>query len=187
MNLHSIINRFRESFKFGAIERRKYTYTGLDFEVNFEEGKADFSKVEGKVNPFKIGSVIMHQKRYSQMIDRIDIDAGERTRRPMDSRLSPEEISMGKTITGQTQWLAGNSRPDLAHGTISLNSELTPDRATFQTLFELNKLVRRAKVYDDTKLIFRPLGDENEPLNVAILSFHDANFGIRSYEGMVVG
>ena len=77
-------------------------------------------------------------------------------------------------LNGEIQWLATNTRPDLAAG-VSISAG-TVNKAEIGDLQHANKLVKTAKADSDIPLIFNPIPIDN----IRFISFSDSSWANRS-------
>ena len=89
----------------------------------------------------------------------------ERKAHPED-KATPEEISDFRSVLGALQWLATQSRPDVAFSVNQLQKRV--NCLEVKDLEVANQIVRIVKK-NEVSLVFRNLGK-----NVAVVSFHDA-------------
>ncbi len=102
-----------------------------------------------------------------------------RRRAQQDPKLSPEETTEFRSCSGSIQWLAGQTRPDVAAG-VSLATKGT--ETTIAELKNLYKLMAYLKATDESGIVLRGL-----PLNEDCSDCSCANAqGLKSQEGIVV-
>ena len=74
-----------------------------------------------------------------------------------------------RSSTGQLNWLAGISRPDLAFDVCQLSTRAT--QAQIKDLLQANKVIKRAKT-DQGKIIFPSMNLSK----IKVIAFADASF-----------
>ena len=85
--------------------------------------------------------------------------------------LDSQEKRELKAIAGQINWIATQTRPDLASDTCETSTSVK--NATVEDVMHANKVVRKAKSYT-VRLRFRDLGDVKR---AELISFSDASLG----------
>ena len=98
--------------------------------------------------------------------------------------LDPKEISVLRAINGSLNWLAGQTRPDLAAQT-SFSQQVFPGPKVHD-LCEANHVVRRAKQFADLSIRFQPI----EPSALRLSCHSDAafaNVGDHTQAGYILG
>ena len=101
-----------------------------------------------------------------------------------NAHLDPKEISVLRGINGSLNWLASQSRPDIAAQT-SLSQQSFPS-PTVHHLLEANNVIKRAKQFADLHITFKSI-----PLHNLRLCCHSdaafANLGPHTQAGYIVG
>ena len=108
-----------------------------------------------------------------------------RSRAQQDPKLSLEETTEFRSCSGSIQWLAGQTRPDVAAG-VSLANKGT-ETTIIEDLKGLYKLMAYLKATDESGIVLRglPLNDETLILSYGDCSWANAQ-GLKSQEGIVV-
>ena len=86
------------------------------------------------------------------------------------SELTPKEVSCLRAVNGSLNWLATQSRPDLA--TQASFSQQAFPKLTVLDALAANHAVRRAKQHSDQELRFV----SNDPTKIAVMCHSDAAF-----------
>lgn len=120
-----VIDQIRATFKISSECRSAFKYVGLE------------------INQTKEG-IYLSQKQYASEIEEVKID--NHRKKNLNLPLTDEETSELRAITGKLNWLATETRPDLAFTVSQLGSSRAT--ATVKTLIKANKIVRRVKQHD---------------------------------------
>ena len=114
----------------------------------------------------KQGEISMSQKLFAEKLRPAQIPKGAACEDP----LSESQIRVLRAINGSLNWLASQSRPDLAAQT-SLSQQAFP-RPTIRHLRDVNNAVRRAKLNRDLQIRFKTIS----PDRLTICCHSDAAF-----------
>ena len=125
-----VIEKIRDKFLIGSSASRAFCYVGLNM-VSTNEG------------------VTVDQFQYASSLEPICISRGRSTNK--HSELSESEKTDYRGLLGQLNWLATNTRPDIAFDICDLSVSIK--KATIADLLRLNKVVDRV-VKDSVKLLF---------------------------------
>ncbi|CAE7195067.1 RE1 [Symbiodinium sp. CCMP2592] len=136
------------------------TYCGKEIKVINKDGEtcvtlAQNAFIDGRLQTMKIDS--------------------SRLREP-DARANPTEVTDYRSITGSLQWLAVQSRPDIAFECNQLQKRISDLRVS--DLIRANKAVREVSKHR-TEILFKPLGHDAE-----LVTYHDA--GLYSSVGVEI-
>lgn len=149
---HAAIQELRKTFEF-----RKWRI-----------GEGDFCGSQYKQCP-KSFAITMSQEKFVQKIRPLHMSR-ERAR-DRSSELTEKEISCLRAINGSLNWLANQSRPDVATQ-VSFAQQSFP-RPTVGDAINANHAVRRAKQHADQVITFSPI-----PLDrLGLMCHSDAAFG----------
>ena len=141
------ISQIKLAFDVGNEEERSFKYTGLE------------------VNRDKLGNILLDTEEYCKSINEVDTNSLGPRSRP----LSPSEITILKSKAGQINWIAGQSRPDLAFDNCALSNRTA--KPTVDDLHFANKVIRRIGS-KEIKLIFP---QQLEIDKVQVVAFCDAS------------
>lgn len=146
-----------------AIERLKSVF---EFR-KWRQGSGDFcgSQYEQTMQTFEIE---MNQCRFVDKVKPLHMSR-ERAR-DKDSPLNEKEISCLRAINGSLNWLANQSRPDLATQ-VSFSQQTFP-RPTVSDAISINHAVRRAKQHADQSIRFCSIA----PNKLGLMCHSDAAF-----------
>ena len=100
-----------------------------------------------------------------------------------DDKLSDSQIRILRAINGSLNWLASQSRPDLAVQT-SLSQQAFP-HPTIRNLSDANNAIRRAKQHKDLQIQFKPI----KPHRLRVCCHSDAafaNVGVHTQAGYIL-
>ena len=104
--------------------------------------------------------------------------------RQREALLDQKEVSVLWAINGSLNWLAGQTRPDLAAQT-SFSQQVFPG-PTVHDLCEANHVIRRAKQFADLSIQFQPI----EPSALRLSCHADAafaNVGVHTQAAYILG
>ena len=122
------------------------------------------------------------RKTFSESLKPAYLPQGRKTNR--HALLDAKEISVLRGINGSLNWLATQSRPDVAAQT-SLSQQSFPN-PTVHNLLEANNIIRRAKQFCDLQISFQPI-----PVKELRLCCHSdaafANVGVHTQAGYIIG
>ena len=118
-----------------------------------------------QISTAKNGDIQLSQEAFVMKIEALNGNFNTKT------KLSIEDIAKLRQITGQLQWCASQSRPDISFGANTLTSDL--ENATGERILQANKLVRRLKFNGHLQLTFPR---NISPDNSVMLLYTDASF-----------
>ena len=134
------------------------------------------------VQDSKSGTITMSQKTFSESLKPAYLPQGRKANR--HALLDTKEISILRGVNGSLNWLATQSRPDVAAQT-SLSQQSFPN-PTVHNLLEANNIIRRAKQFCDLQISFQPI-----PVKELRLCCHSdaafANVGVHTQAGFIIG
>lgn len=126
--------------------------------------------------------IVMSQSVFAQQLKPVHVASGRRQHR--QSPLDPKELSVLRAVNGSLNWIASQSRPDLAAQT-SL-SQQAMSKPTVHHLCEVNNVIRRCKQNSDLTIRFQPI-----PVDSLRVCCHSdaafANVGVYTQAGFVIG
>ena len=131
-------------------------------------GDGDFCGANYVQDP-KTGEITMSQEKFAQKIKPLHFSK-ERLRN-REAELNEKEIGCLRAINGSLNWLANQSRPDLATQ-VSFSQQSFP-RPTISDALAANNAVRRAKQHADQTIRFRSIPSES----LTLMCHSDAAFG----------
>ena len=146
-----------------AIDRLRKTFEFRKWRL----GSGDFCGSQYEQDP-QTYEITMNQERFSQKIRPLHLSR-ERARN-RDAPLDPKEISCLRAINGSLNWLANQSRPDLATQ-VSFSQQAFPT-PTVGDAIAANHAVRRAKQHADQSIRFCAI----PPENLGLMCHSDAAF-----------
>ena len=145
-----VIERFLNKFNIGSTEVNEFRYCGKQFSRSGD------------------GDIFVDTVDNTRKIKPIPIDAG----RPGSEKISGDDITRLRSVTGSLAWVARQTRPDLAYRVSRLQSSIK--NATVSTLCDANAVVQLAHKGDQVRLRF-PSGhlkwDE-----IGLITITDASF-----------
>lgn len=150
-----------ERFKVNVIERLKKT-----FKIS-EENSSAFKYVGIEVFQDSQG-VYINQKSYTDELHEVEIDSSRKADK--ERKLDEKEKTLLRSVIGQLNWLATQSRPDLSYAVSELSSNQR--NATVKHLIKANKLIRRSKM-NNVSLFFPKL----DLTDLKVRCYADASFG----------
>ena len=145
-----VIERFLNKFNIGSTEVNDFRYCGKQFSRSGD------------------GDIFVDTVDNTRKIKPIPIDAG----RSGNEKISGDDITRHRSVTGSLAWVARQTRPDLAYRVSRLQSSIK--NATVSTLCDANAVAQLAHKGDQVRLRF-PCGhlkwDE-----VGLITITDASF-----------
>ena len=161
---NGVIAKLCQTFLIGSTASNAFKYLGLHI-VSYENG-----------------SKTLDQFQYASSLTPIGISRQRANLK--SSELSSTEKAAYRALIGQLNWIATQTRPDIAFDVCDLSSVCS--RATVADLLQLNKVIARVKT-DNVKVYMPPL---NRIGNCHIECFSDASFAnlpdSGSQAGMVI-
>ena len=145
----SVIDKIRGIFKISSENSTLFKYVGLDIQ-QCEDG------------------IYVSQNKYAGEIDEIDISES-RLSNP-NQPINEEEKSSLRSVIGQLNWLATQTRPDLAYDVCDLSTSLKDGSVSLLT--QANRIVKKSKL-QDVYLHYPKMNLEQLSVNC----FADASFG----------
>ena len=156
-----IIPQIKEEFDVGSEEEGTFRYTGLE------------------VSTDKLGDIRVGTGEYCAGI----IEADTSCLGPRSRPLSPTEVTILKSKAGQVNWIAGQSRPDLAFDNCALSNRTA--KATVDDLHFANKVIRRIGS-KDIQLSFPHSLDIDDVQVVAFCDASHANLPDKGSQGGII-
>ena len=135
-------------FTFGKIEMEKFKFTGLNIRQTSD-------------------GIFVDQNEYIQSIKPIKIDKFV----DKSTKLSKEKFAQYRALTGQLNWAAENTRPDIAFDTRELATK--NKEATYQDLHTANKVLKKAQLEKDVTLRYSKLGKFE---HLKIVAYTDSSY-----------
>ena len=126
--------------------------------------------------------ITMCQSSFAQGLKPAYLPAKRRLQR--DASLDPKEISVLRAVNGSLNWLANQSRPDLAAQTSLSQQAMSSPKV--HHLCEVNNIIRRAKQHSDLSICFKSIPAESLRL-VCHSDAAFANVGVYTQAGFVIG
>ena len=128
------------------IEDKEFRFTGID--VKEKEGKIELSMED-----------------YAKSLEMIKVREGKH-----DETLTREELKMLRKYIGKLNWLAANTRPDIAVSVLELAKN--QKKATLKDLRNVNRILK--KVYEkDNKVIFGRVAEKDK---ICVVGISDASY-----------
>ena len=162
---HNLIrNKLVGRFTFGKIEMEKFKFTGLNIRQT-------------------ANGIYVDQNEYIQSIKPIKVDKLT----DKDTKLTKEKFAQYRALTGQLNWAAENTRPDIAFDTRELATK--NKEATYQDLHNANKVLKKTQLEKDVTLKYSYLGDLETLKVVAYTdsSYRNAEHKEKSVGGRFIG
>ena len=135
-------------FTFGKIEDEKFKFTGLNIK------QTD-------------GCIYVDQNDYIQSLKPIKIDKFTEK----DAKLSKHKFAEYRALTGQLNWAAENTRPDIAFDARELSTK--NKEATYDDLKCANKALKKAQLEKDVTLKYSKLGKLKD---LKIIAYTDSSY-----------
>ena len=145
----SVIERIKNIFKISEENSEAFRYVGIEV----------FQDDQG---------VHIGQRKYTEELQEIKIDLSNKESN--DRLITEDERKSLRSVVGQLNWLATQTRPDLSFSVSELGSNFK--EATVKHLVKANKLVKRAKI-NACSLFFLKL----DLTNLKVRCYADASFG----------
>ena len=164
-SFHKLIDEnLAKRFKFGKIETENFKFTGL----NIRQTK---------------DGIFVDQNEYIQSIVPIKLDKFVEK----ETKLSKEKFAQYRALTGQLNWAAENTRPDIAFDTRELATKNKD--ASYQDLYIANKVLKKAQLENDVTLKYAKLGKIEKLKIVAYTdsSYRNAENKEKSVGGRFIG
>lgn len=140
------IKTLKEIFKISKEQQDNFKHLGLEIEQNENE-------------------ITVSQRAYINEMQPINYDKNKNK----DDELNEDERKALRTYVGQIQWIASQTRPDIAFNACEASVEFS--KSTVNTIHKANKTIKKMK-YFDVKLKFPNLGNLK---NCTIICFTDAS------------
>ena len=134
-------------------------------------GHALVQTVRSPIHPNTDYSIHLSQNEYT---DAVKFAPARRLTKHVQKHLGAADVNILRGVNGEIQWLATNTRPDLAAG-VSISAG-NINKAEIADLQKANKLVKTAKADADIPVIFNPIPVEN----IRFISFSDSSWANRS-------
>ena len=131
-------------------------------------GDGDFCGANYVQDPHT-GEITMSQEKFAQKIKPLHFSRDRLRNR--DAELNDKEVGCLRAINGSLNWLASQSRPDLATQ-VSFSQQSFP-RPTISDALAANNAVRRAKQHADQTIRFRSIPSKS----LTLMCHSDAAFG----------
>ena len=145
----TVINRLKEMMTMGNEESSSMTFLGLHiYEDNF--------------------AIYLHTNPYSNSLEEVVLSATDKQN--TTRQLNLEEKAKLKHVSGQLNWIATQSRPDLAFENCTVGNSST--NANVKTIITTNKAIRKAKSND----VFLCFPKSLNIKEAKIICFCDASF-----------
>ena len=144
----SVIRPLKEKFLVSSEEHNQMRYLGLTISET-------------------TAGAILNLDHYSQRLQEIEVSQQSNN----DDDLSNDDICKLRMLSGQFNWLSGQTRPDIAYNSCHIACSISG--AKIQDLKYANKIVRRVKG-SSYNLTYLPLGS---PCDWKILCYSDASWG----------
>ena len=145
-----VIKKLKQRFLIGSSASKSFTYLGL------------------RINSLQDG-IFVDQTEYISSLHKIEINTTRASQK--SSKLTTAEESDYRSLVGQLNWIATQTRPDVAFDTCELST--AAQSATVENILKLNKLLRWVKE-NPLKIIFPRFTSLR---NCTLECFTDAAFG----------
>ena len=143
-----IEEKLTKRFTFGKIETENFKFTGLNI-LQTSEG------------------IFVDQNEYTQSIEPIKIDKFV----DKSTKLSKDKFAQYRALTGQLNWAAENTRPDIAFDTREMATK--NKEATYEDLYIGNKVLKKAQLEKNVTLKYTKLGNFK---NLKIVAYTDSSY-----------
>ena len=121
----SVVDRIRNTFKISSESSTLFKYIGLDIQ------QCDTG-------------IYLSQNKYTKDIQEIEVDASRLS--DPNQPVNEEEKTALRSVIGQLNWLATQTRPDLSYDVCDLSTSLKD--ATVSMISRANRVIRKAKLQD---------------------------------------
>ena len=145
----TIMENLKKTFKISQENSTAFTYVGIEV----------FQDSQG---------IYVSQKSYVNELQEIEVNSSKRVDK--DQKLDEIERKKLRSAIGRLNWLATQSRPDLAYAVSELATDLK--EATIKHIFKANKLIRRCKM-NNISLFFPKLDLDD----IKVRCYADASYG----------
>ena len=145
----SVIERIKTIFKISEENTEAFKYVGIEI----------YQDDQG---------IHVDQKKYTEELQEIKIKSSNKE--SSDRLVNEDERKSLRSVIGQINWLATQTRPDLSYTVSELGSNFK--NATIKHLMKANKLVKKAK-FNAYSLFFPKL----DLTNIKVRCYADASFG----------
>lgn len=145
----SVIKKLKETFHISKESVSRFKYIGVELQQTKQ-------------------GIYISQKEYLNKLQEIEISSSRAKER--HSPISEEERSQLRAAHGQLNWLATQTRPDLAYDVCNLTTRLK--HGTVDLILKTNKSIKKAKY--NTVFLYYPKLDLK---NITVRCYADASFG----------
>ena len=129
-----------------TVESNKFRFTGIDVEKT-ETG------------------IVISMEDYAQSLEEIKIREAK-----ANEELTREELKVFRKYVGKLNWLAANTRPDLA--IYALDMAKKQKKAVIKDLREVNRIIKKVRE-KESKVVFSRIGEKDE---LCIIGVSDASY-----------
>ena len=128
----------------------------------------------------KTKQIVMSMQQFAHSMKSVNIPKGS----PSEQLLEPHQIKLLRGVNGSLNWLATQSRPDLAAQT-SMSQQAFPN-PKIHHLRQASNVVRRARIHGNLPITFVPIN----PNDLTLVCHSDAafaNVGVHTQAGFIIG
>ena len=128
----------------------------------------------------KSKQIVMSMQQFAHSMKSVNIPKGS----PSDQLLEPHHVKLLRGVNGSLNWLATQSRPDLAAQT-SMSQQAFPS-PKIHHLRQASNVVRRARIHGNLPITFVPIN----PDDLTLVCHSDAafaNVGVHTQAGFIIG
>ena len=159
-----IEEKLAKRFTFGKIETENFKFTGLSIQQTSSGIFVDQNEYIQSIKPIKV----------DKLVDK-------------NTKLSKELFAQYRGLTGQLNWAAENTRPDIAFDTRELATK--NKEATYEDIYIGNKVLKKAQLEKDVTLKYPKLGkcDTLKVIAYTDSSYRNAENKEKSVGGRFIG
>jgi len=160
-----VIKPISNKYKVGKRVAKNFRYVGLNLTQHCD------------------GSISIDQNEYASELEEMKLERGRKGNR--EAPLTEKEGEDLKSLAGQLNWLASQTRPDISFEALELN--VSKHKPSVENIIRANKAVRQSK-QNESHLLFPKLGKKE---NLCLKVYSDAAWGnlsdgISSAQGHII-
>ena len=140
-----VVKKFRETFQTSKTEQSIFKYVGLNIENHDDH-------------------IQVSQDKFVRNFENIPISPSRLSQK--NSKLTSEELALLRSLVGQANWIASQTRPDINYDVLELSMCLSR-QPEVRHLIQANKLVRKIKA-DDFGIKFSKIEQSDGELKLVV-------------------